>query len=253
MEYWITVEGYNCKEQESEDDFVKWFQELHMPDMMKLPEMKSAKFYQSTSWASFNGDHPNHFAVFRYPTDDIRKTVEAHKAYKSKLDAEGRGYDLFRMEMPNMKVPAVYKEINDLRSRFARTGKESYMMYGFSDSTDPQRRDEMAEWYKWTRQVDMLRPPGHVKTARMYEVGPEQEGTPHFMTIYEYDTDDFEATAKSDTEYIKALDMVGRGCALVQLGLMGLYREVKVDEFVKSQKSIMPQFWPYGQNQHDMG
>ena len=43
-----------------------------------------------------------------------------------------------------------------------------WIAFGFSNCTDPNREEEFVEWYKHTRQADVMKLPW-LKTAKMYK------------------------------------------------------------------------------------
>lgn len=61
------------KDENDEAIYHKWYEEVHMPDLLTVPEVKSARRYKtvhsSTDW--------RYVAVYEIETDDLARTTEA--------------------------------------------------------------------------------------------------------------------------------------------------------------------------------
>lgn len=60
-----------------EADFNKWYDNTHVPELLKLPGVKSAeRFKLSLTMAGTAPDHP-YYTIYEVETDDLQKTLGA--------------------------------------------------------------------------------------------------------------------------------------------------------------------------------
>jgi hypothetical protein len=60
-----------------EDDFNKWYEGTHIPELLKMPGVKSAERYKlSLTIAGQKPGHP-YFTIYEIETDDVQKTLAA--------------------------------------------------------------------------------------------------------------------------------------------------------------------------------
>ena len=94
MGKWLMLVETNCKEETRDSEFNKWYDTIHIPDVLSSPGFKSAARYLIKDPVRDKGKY---LAIYEIETDDIKKTMEASlKNIESKI-AAGRWTDLLEI------------------------------------------------------------------------------------------------------------------------------------------------------------
>jgi hypothetical protein len=92
MEHWLLLVEVNCKDESRVREFDRWYDTIHIPDILGgSPGFKSATRYVIKYPAPNKGKY---LAVYEIETDDLDKTLDAHKANLDAKYAAGRSSDL---------------------------------------------------------------------------------------------------------------------------------------------------------------
>lgn len=87
MEKWINMVETLVTDPSREKELGEWFQNVHMPDVLKTPGFVSAKRYVMKEPKHGRGKY---IAIYEIETDDIEKTLEIRKQYIAKEQEQGR-------------------------------------------------------------------------------------------------------------------------------------------------------------------
>jgi hypothetical protein len=92
MEQWLLLVEVNCKDESRQAEFDAWYDTIHIPDILGgSPGFKSATRYVIKYPAPNKGKY---LAVYEIETDDLDKTLDAHKKNLDAKYAAGRNTDL---------------------------------------------------------------------------------------------------------------------------------------------------------------
>lgn len=91
MAKWVYVVSTNCKVAGKEADFNKWYDTVHIPDVLATPGFVSAQRYEVKDPAPGKA---RFVAMYNIETDDIGKTLATLGEDMKKVRAAGRMTDL---------------------------------------------------------------------------------------------------------------------------------------------------------------
>ncbi len=94
MEKWLLVVRTNCTDESREAEFNKWYDEVHVPDVMATPGIVRANRYMSEELGSYEAG--KYLAVYEIETDDINKTLKTLSERVNEAFAKGRLTTLIR-------------------------------------------------------------------------------------------------------------------------------------------------------------
>jgi hypothetical protein len=94
MEKWLMLVETNCKDETRDSEFNKWYETVHIPDILSCPGHKSATRYIIKDRAKGRGKY---LAVYEIETDDIKRTMELSLKNIESMQAAGRWSDLLEI------------------------------------------------------------------------------------------------------------------------------------------------------------
>ena len=97
----------DCKDPAREEEFNDWYDNVHLPDMLRVSGMISATRWMSAE--SKEGQQSKYLALYEFETDDLEKFDSALSERGRWTMREGRFSDLPVFDPPN--IPRVYKQI----------------------------------------------------------------------------------------------------------------------------------------------
>jgi hypothetical protein len=169
----------NCNDASKGDEFVRWYNHIHFPDVTA-----SGIFKHPIRFANTDPDSPRGQYAATYETDyeDAAIALADNREASAKLRPDGgRGSEL---------IESVFVDV------FKRTGGEFStsvrptrgILLVLSNCTDPSREEEFNRWYEDVHFPDILNV-GQFHTAYRYEnVNPESSAK--YLAIYETDNAD---------------------------------------------------------------
>jgi hypothetical protein len=90
----------DCSDPSREPEFNKWYDEVHIPDLLSTPGAIQASRYVNTD--PEGNKRPKYLAVIEIETDDIDKFNKGINEVSDKAKASGRGTDCI---VPDRSVP----------------------------------------------------------------------------------------------------------------------------------------------------
>ena len=91
MSLWLFCVETKCLDPNREDEFNRWYDEIHIPDVMEgCPDFQSCHRYKLIS-SQGNGKY---FVTIEIETDDIDQTFQTHRENAKKIRREGRWSNL---------------------------------------------------------------------------------------------------------------------------------------------------------------
>lgn len=94
MEKWLFMVESNCADPKREQEFNDWYDNVHVPDLLKETAFVSASRYESPPGQENQGMF---VALFQLETDDIKQAMKIHKETEEWLKSVGRVSDLLQI------------------------------------------------------------------------------------------------------------------------------------------------------------
>ncbi len=91
MEKWLLTVEANCCDPAREDEFNKWYNTVHLPDIMETPGFVRAVRYENTNPGAGQGKY---IALYEIETDDLSSTLVKFDEIVNARAKEGRMSDL---------------------------------------------------------------------------------------------------------------------------------------------------------------
>ena len=91
MEKWLLTVESNCADPLREKEFNKWYDTVHLPDILETPGFVRAMRYENSSPAEGQGKF---LAMYEIETNDLAKTLAAFDKIVNARAKQGRMSDL---------------------------------------------------------------------------------------------------------------------------------------------------------------
>ena len=91
MAKWLYVVENNCADAAREAEFDKWFNKIHLPDILETQGFIKAIRYENTKLSEGKGKF---LSIYEIETDDIDKVMKAHNDNMERKRAGGRMSEL---------------------------------------------------------------------------------------------------------------------------------------------------------------
>lgn len=91
MERWLLTVESNCADPSKEEGFNRWYDTVHLPDLLETPGFISASRYINANPAEGQGKF---LAMYEIDTDDITRTLAEFDKVVNARAREGRMSDL---------------------------------------------------------------------------------------------------------------------------------------------------------------
>jgi hypothetical protein len=214
---------------ELEAEYNRWYEQQHIPDLLKVRGFHDAHRYRTVKTLSAGSTLPPYLAIYDVRTDDMsRATAQVMQRRKSGQIRSSAAFDyehsvtlIYQPRAPVLLAAHV------LGTSPAPTvsGKApvNYVLAVFSNPM-AGREDEYNAWYDTQHLPDVLRNPGFVSGRRYVLHNSELPGyvPPRYLALFEFQSADLEHTA---AEVVRRLDSgQTRGSSSIdQNGLQGYY------------------------------
>jgi len=100
MARYVFLAMADCSDPSREDEFNKWWTEIHLPDVLSTPGAIWGARYENTD--PEGNKRPKYLEVCEFETDDIKKLENELNEISLKARKAGRGSDLI---VPDRSVP----------------------------------------------------------------------------------------------------------------------------------------------------
>jgi hypothetical protein len=91
MEKWILNVETNCADPAKEKEFNEWYDKVHLPDILQIPEVVRASRYE---YADPSEGQPKFVAIYEIETKDFGQTMAALGERLETITRQGRMSDL---------------------------------------------------------------------------------------------------------------------------------------------------------------
>ena len=118
MAGYMLIVHSDCRDPAREDEFNAWYNDIHIPDMLKIPGM-----VQATRWENAyppGNDRRRYIAVYEAETDDLEAFLDQLRKHGQRSVEGGRYSDLMVREPPD--VPRViYRQLMPVKRAAAES------------------------------------------------------------------------------------------------------------------------------------
>jgi hypothetical protein len=94
MEKWLFMVQSNCADSKREQEFNDWYDNVHVPDLLKEDAFVAASRYESLP---SQGNQGKFVAVFQLETDNIKQAMKIHEETEKSLKSSDRVSDLLQV------------------------------------------------------------------------------------------------------------------------------------------------------------
>lgn len=114
MERWINMVEVTCADPSREEEFNDWYDNVHLPDVLKTPGFVAARRYITKEYRDGRGKY---LAIYEIETDDIDKTMALRREIRQKEAEQGRSHS---NALPNLLIHSwkdvLFKQITERTS-----------------------------------------------------------------------------------------------------------------------------------------
>ena len=103
MERWLIAVQTNCTDPSREKEFNDWYNNVHVPDVLKIPGIVRMTRYEN---AIPSEEQPKYLALLEVEADDIWEVTTALQKNSSQAEEQGRMSELLKIASG-----AVYRQI----------------------------------------------------------------------------------------------------------------------------------------------
>lgn len=172
---------------EKEEEFNAWYNQVHLPDLMRAPGVVGARRY-----VAIRG-RPKYMALYEFADETGMAAYQASEEGKRARQDFLRRWPPFTSDLSRH----LYRPLATLLPAGTATdaGLTDRPVQIATLNIAPERKEEIIRWYDTHHIAQILTFPGAL-SARRYEA---IEGEPRYMTLYEYQSEDaLEAFSASD-------------------------------------------------------
>ena len=174
----------NCKDPAREEEFNRWYDTVHVPDVVRTPGIVDSQRYTCV-YPRFG--KMQYIAAYTLDTSDFHK-MDADLGAMRQAEAD-RGQWSTLLSAP---VNAVFAPLGKRQSNAAaEKSKPIAMLVVVSNCADPAREAEFHRWYDTVHLPHVLQVRGML-SAQRYKCVHQRFGQSGFMAVYDLATDDFQ-------------------------------------------------------------
>ena len=206
----IALEYVDCTDQSREYEFNRWYNKIHIPDLMQTPGILNVYRYWNTGIVNAIG-HPDinkekktrarYLTLYRINSDDpwglMQKVTQEDNKKRAK---QGRMIDCIQTLQVTVWDFLVFRRTVSPLQRpetHLPDGMPEAMLVVPTICTDPARHEEFYDWYLYTHFHDLLETPGLVQSHRYRSLNPKpKEDDAQYLALYELASDDPVAVAR---------------------------------------------------------
>lgn len=201
-----------CTDPAREAEFNKWYDEVHLPDLLEVPQITAARRFKLAGPANKNQPDAQYLAVYEIDSDDpeaVRKT--AMTEHSPKWRDAGRVIDCI--------ASVAQTTFTGIGAHQTSSGTAKAALLVMSACTDPAREAEFNKWYDEIHIPDVTATP-HIYAGQRYKLAgspSKTEPDARYLAVYELDTDDTGAAMKGLGAEMQKVTAAGRMIDCIQV------------------------------------
>ena len=212
---WLVVVG-NCNDPAREEEFNRWYDSVHVPDVVGTPGVVNAQRYTCVHQRYGKGQY---LAVYELDTHDFKKLDEDLRAMREGEAARGQYTTLLSAPLNGIYAPIGAEQKS---ARAARSTPKALLVV-FANCKDPARDAEFNRWYDTVHIPNVLQARG-LLTARRYTCVHQRHGKGQYLAIYELDIEDAQQFERDMQAMSKEEAARGQRTDLIEVAVSGVYR-----------------------------
>ncbi|MDO8530570.1 MAG: hypothetical protein Q7T26_00135 [Dehalococcoidia bacterium] len=173
----------NCKDPTREDEFNRWYDTVHIPDVVRTPGIVDSQRY---TCVYPRAGKIQYIAAYTLDTSDFPK-LDADLGAMRQAEAD-RGQWSALLSAP---VNGVFAPLGKRHSNAAAGRKPTGMLVVVSNCADPAREAEFHRWYDTVHLPHVLQVRGML-SAQRYKCVHQRFGLSGYMAVYDIDVDDYQ-------------------------------------------------------------
>ncbi len=207
----LALEYVDCTDPSREYEFNRWYNKVHVPDLLHTPGITSVHRYGNVATELREGQ-ARYLTLYRINSDDAWGLMQ-------KVTQDGsvrRGEQGGLIDCVASRHLTVWDFLVYRRTVSPPLRPETHLPDGMPEAlfvvpticTDPSREDEFYDWYLNTHFHDLLETPGLVQAHRYRSLDPQpKEDDAQYLALYEIDSDDPEAVVRRILEDDRSIRM----------------------------------------------
>jgi hypothetical protein len=189
----IAIEYLSCTDDSRTDEFNRWHGTIHIPDLLKTPEIAGITVYRNQKKTLKEGQ-PGYISIYRLNSDNpwsvMQKVLEDNKkrAKQGQMIDCLKSYQIGVWDFIAMRT-SIRPPLRPLAT--LPDGMPEVLLVVPTICTDLAREKEFNDWYLYTHFHDILETPGVEQAHRYRSLNPKPgENEARYMALYEIETDD---------------------------------------------------------------
>lgn len=184
----------NCKDPAREEEFSRWYDTVHLPNMFTVPDVLAAQRYQCVFQRAGKAQY---VAAYDLAIKSLGKFEDDLWELRKREAAKGQTSQLIRVP-----VSGVYIRIGEEQRGRAWGKRPTDMLVVVSNCADMLREFEFNRWYDLVHLPKVLKLP-QVVSAQRYRCLHQRFGLGAYMAVYDIATNDLQ---KLDKDLLKLVE-----------------------------------------------
>lgn len=208
----------NCKDPAREDEFNRWYDTVHVPDVVRTPGVLNGQRYACVHQRYGEAQY---IAVYELETSDFKKLDDDLRTMREQEAARGQWTTLLSAPLNGVYAPLGKEQ------RSVRAGGDTpkAVLVVATNCKDPARDAEYNRWYDAVHIPRVLRLPG-VLSAQRYTCVHQRHGKGQYLAVYELDNGDFERLERDLQRNAQEETARGERSDLLDVVVSGVYQPV---------------------------
>ncbi len=171
----INIVGSQCKPEE-EAKFNKWYDEVHIPMLMKFPNLLAVARFKILKETP---DYPTYLAIYQF----LNK--ESYEAYRNRPGAAEVQADIKANWTDSLDITwrVQYEHLRDWHSDIQRAGRGKPLLHIVGARPKPEDEIRFNRWYDRTH-IPWLMKTGVIKEAVRYKILKDDRNYPQYLAVY---------------------------------------------------------------------
>jgi hypothetical protein len=206
----------NCTDRAHEAEFNKWYDTIHLPDILGSGLATQGSRFADADRESGN---PSYLALYELPGTDLERINQAFADQVRRLHERSRMFPHFQIVRRSM-----WRRIGEHRESGQPRAKTAGLFIIESTCTSSEREREFHEWYDRIHIPDLLATELFHTAHRFRGLAGQDGGT--YLAIYETSGDALEAVKEFTRNHRPKLKAAGRLSDIIDITWRGIYQRI---------------------------
>ncbi|HEY7294404.1 MAG TPA: hypothetical protein VH916_05145 [Dehalococcoidia bacterium] len=181
-----------CTDPAREDEFNRWYDGTHLPDLLAVPGIVAARRYKLAGPANPKEPDAQYLAIYEVDSDTPDAVISTGlQEHRPKWREAGRLIDCIEATSST-----VFRQVG---KHGEATNAAKALLLVKTACSDPAREDEFNRWYDDVHVPDVTSVPGVIRAQRYKLDGQPSKTEPEaqYLAVYEFDTDDTRTVSRA--------------------------------------------------------